>query len=102
MSLEPRSARTLVTALVVALAALVGVAMFLARPYSRAPVDDYIASVKAAGKPEPRLFDQARALIPRAERVAMVGDRIASDIEGGRQAGHDVGRPGLRDSREQG
>lgn len=40
-----------------------------------------------AGKPEPYLFDQARALIPTASRVAIVGDRIASDIEGGRRAG---------------
>ena len=39
------------------------------------------------GKPEPYLFEQARALIPKAKRVAMVGDRIASDIEGGRRAG---------------
>ena len=39
------------------------------------------------GKPERHLFDQARALIGGAERVAMVGDRIASDIEGGRRAG---------------
>lgn len=39
------------------------------------------------GKPEPHLFDQARALIPKAGRVAIVGDRIASDIEGGRRAG---------------
>lgn len=39
------------------------------------------------GKPERHLFDRARALIPGAERVAMVGDRIASDIEGGRRAG---------------
>jgi len=39
------------------------------------------------GKPEPHLFEQARALIPGAERVAMVGDRIASDIKGGRRAG---------------
>lgn len=39
------------------------------------------------GKPERHLFDQARGLIPGAERVAMVGDRIASDIEGGRRAG---------------
>jgi len=42
---------------------------------------------ETAGKPEPYLFDQARALIPDAERVAMVGDRLASDIEGGRRAG---------------
>lgn len=39
------------------------------------------------GKPERHLFDQARALIGNAERVAMVGDRIASDIDGGRRAG---------------
>jgi glycerol 3-phosphatase-2 len=39
------------------------------------------------GKPERHLFDQARALIGDAERVAMVGDRVASDIEGGRRAG---------------
>jgi 4-nitrophenyl phosphatase len=39
------------------------------------------------GKPEPHLFEQARELIPDARRVAMVGDRIASDIEGGRRAG---------------
>jgi glycerol-1-phosphatase len=42
---------------------------------------------ETAGKPEPYLFDQARALIPTASRVAIVGDRIASDIEGGRRAG---------------
>jgi glycerol-1-phosphatase len=39
------------------------------------------------GKPEPHLFQKARALIPAARRVAVVGDRIASDIEGGRRAG---------------
>jgi glycerol-1-phosphatase len=39
------------------------------------------------GKPEPHLFERARSLIPDAERVAMVGDRIASDVEGGRRAG---------------
>jgi HAD superfamily hydrolase (TIGR01450 family) len=42
---------------------------------------------ETGGKPEPYLFEQARELIPDAERVAMVGDRIASDIEGGRRAG---------------
>lgn len=41
---------------------------------------------ETGGKPEPHLFGQARALMPRAERVAIVGDRIASDIEGGRRA----------------
>jgi glycerol 3-phosphatase-2 len=39
------------------------------------------------GKPERHLFEQARELIGGAERVAMVGDRLASDIEGGRRAG---------------
>jgi HAD superfamily hydrolase (TIGR01450 family) len=39
------------------------------------------------GKPEPHLFEQAQALIPQADRVAIVGDRIASDIVGGRRAG---------------
>jgi 4-nitrophenyl phosphatase len=39
------------------------------------------------GKPEPHLFEQALARIPAAERVAMVGDRVSSDIEGGRRAG---------------
>jgi glycerol 3-phosphatase-2 len=39
------------------------------------------------GKPERHLFDQARALIAGAARVAMVGDRVSSDIEGGRRAG---------------
>jgi len=44
-------------------------------------------TAEIGGKPERHLFEQARALIPAAERVAMVGDRIASDIEGGRRAG---------------
>lgn len=42
---------------------------------------------ETGGKPEPHLFDQARALIPDAGRVAMVGDRISSDIVGGQRAG---------------
>jgi HAD superfamily hydrolase (TIGR01450 family) len=45
------------------------------------------ARAEIGGKPERHLFEQARALIPGAERVAMVGDRIASDVEGGRRAG---------------
>jgi glycerol 3-phosphatase-2 len=45
------------------------------------------ARAEIGGKPEAHLFEQARALIPGAERVAMVGDRIASDVEGGRRAG---------------
>lgn len=44
-------------------------------------------TAEIGGKPERHLFDQARALIAGAERVAMVGDRVASDIEGGRRAG---------------
>jgi glycerol-1-phosphatase len=52
------------------------------------------------GKPERHLFEMALAAIgrgatdsgaptsgPRRQRVAMVGDRLASDIEGGRRAG---------------
>ena len=44
-------------------------------------------TAEIGGKPERHLFEQARALIGGADRVAMVGDRIASDIEGGRRAG---------------
>jgi glycerol-1-phosphatase len=39
------------------------------------------------GKPEPQLFERALEMIPGSERVAVVGDRLASDIEGGRRAG---------------
>ncbi len=39
------------------------------------------------GKPECHLFELALAAIPGAERVAMVGDRVSSDVEGGRRAG---------------
>jgi HAD superfamily hydrolase (TIGR01450 family) len=39
------------------------------------------------GKPEPHLFAIARERIAGAERVAMVGDRVSSDIEGGNRAG---------------
>jgi HAD superfamily hydrolase (TIGR01450 family) len=42
---------------------------------------------ETGGKPEPHLFEQARALIPEATRIAIVGDRIASDIVGGQRAG---------------
>jgi len=44
-------------------------------------------TAEIGGKPERHLFDLARGLIGGAKRVAMVGDRIASDIEGGRRAG---------------
>ncbi len=45
------------------------------------------ATAEIGGKPEPHLFELARERIAAAERVAMVGDRVASDIEGGRRAG---------------
>jgi glycerol-1-phosphatase len=45
------------------------------------------ARAEIGGKPERHLFDRARALIGDATRVAMVGDRLASDIDGGRRAG---------------
>ncbi len=44
-------------------------------------------TAEIGGKPERHLFKRACALIPGASRVAMVGDWLASDIEGGRQAG---------------
>lgn len=40
-----------------------------------------------AGKPERHLFEMAREALGGAERVAMVGDRISSDVAGGRAAG---------------
>lgn len=45
------------------------------------------ATAEIGGKPERHLFEQARGLLGGAKQVAMVGDRIASDIEGGRRAG---------------
>ena len=45
------------------------------------------ATAEIGGKPEPHLFEMARERIGAAERVAMVGDRVSSDIEGGRRAG---------------
>ncbi|MEX2448578.1 MAG: HAD-IIA family hydrolase [Solirubrobacterales bacterium] len=45
------------------------------------------ATAEIGGKPEPHLFELARERIAGAGRVAMVGDRISSDIEGGRRAG---------------
>ena len=45
------------------------------------------AVAEIGGKPERHLFELARERISAAKRVAMVGDRIASDIEGGRRAG---------------
>jgi glycerol 3-phosphatase-2 len=45
------------------------------------------AVAEIGGKPERHLFELARERLPEAGRVAMVGDRISSDIEGGRRAG---------------
>jgi glycerol-1-phosphatase len=45
------------------------------------------ATAEIGGKPEPHLLELARERIAAAERVAMVGDRVSSDIEGGRRAG---------------
>lgn len=45
------------------------------------------ATAAIGGKPEPHLFAMARERIAAAERVAMVGDRVSSDIAGGRRAG---------------
>jgi HAD superfamily hydrolase (TIGR01450 family) len=40
-----------------------------------------------AGKPERHLFELALSRIPDAKRVAMIGDRLSSDIAGGHTAG---------------
>jgi glycerol-1-phosphatase len=45
------------------------------------------ATAEIGGKPEPHLFELARERIGDPERVAMVGDRVSSDIAGGRKAG---------------
>lgn len=45
------------------------------------------ATAEIGGKPESRLFELARERVGGAERVAMIGDRISSDVEGGRRAG---------------
>jgi glycerol-1-phosphatase len=45
------------------------------------------ATAEIGGKPERHLFEMARERIAAAERVAMIGDRVSSDIEGGRNAG---------------
>jgi glycerol 3-phosphatase-2 len=41
----------------------------------------------AVGKPEPAMFEAARVIVGPVDRIAMVGDNPASDIEGGRRAG---------------
>jgi HAD superfamily hydrolase (TIGR01450 family) len=43
-----------------------------------------------AGKPERHLFELALSRIPDAKRVAMIGDRLSSDIVGGHAAGLDT------------
>jgi HAD superfamily hydrolase (TIGR01450 family) len=43
-----------------------------------------------AGKPEHHLFELALSRIPGAKRVAMIGDRLTSDIAGGHAAGLDT------------
>jgi glycerol-1-phosphatase len=45
------------------------------------------AEAEIGGKPEPHLFRLALNRLGGGTRVAMVGDRPASDIEGGRRAG---------------
>jgi glycerol 3-phosphatase-2 len=45
------------------------------------------ARAAIGGKPEPPLFETARKRLGGAKRVAMVGDRVSSDVEGGRRAG---------------
>lgn len=44
-------------------------------------------SAEIGGKPERHLFDVARERLGGGARVAMAGDRVSSDIEGGRRAG---------------
>ena len=56
------------------------------------------ATAEIGGKPERHLFEMARERLGDPGRVAMVGDRITSDIEGGRRAGlDDDPRPERRD-----
>ena len=45
------------------------------------------ARAEIGGKPEPTCSSWPASESPAAERVAMVGDRVSSDIEGGRRAG---------------
>jgi len=47
-------------------------------------------TAEIGGKPQRHLFEAARERLAGAERTAMVGDRIASDVEGGRRAGLDT------------
>jgi HAD superfamily hydrolase (TIGR01450 family) len=45
------------------------------------------ATAEIGGKPEPHLFELALRRLGSDGRVAMVGDRPSSDVEGGRRAG---------------
>ncbi|HVW46785.1 MAG TPA: HAD-IIA family hydrolase [Solirubrobacterales bacterium] len=47
-------------------------------------------TAEIAGKPEHHLFDLALSRLDGAERVAMIGDRLSSDIAGGNAAGLDT------------
>ena len=45
------------------------------------------ATALVIGKPEPYIFDIARSRLAAGGRLAVVGDHLVSDIEGGRRAG---------------
>jgi HAD superfamily hydrolase (TIGR01450 family) len=45
------------------------------------------ATATVAGKPEAPIFETARSLLAGCRHVAVVGDRLDSDIEGGQRAG---------------
>jgi glycerol 3-phosphatase-2 len=45
------------------------------------------ATATVIGKPERYMFEEARRLLPGRARLAVVGDRVDSDVEGGRRAG---------------
>ena len=44
-------------------------------------------TAEIAGKPERHLFEMALEAIGRPGRVAMIGDRVSSDVAGGKAAG---------------
>jgi HAD superfamily hydrolase (TIGR01450 family) len=48
------------------------------------------ATATIGGKPEPHLFEMACQRLGGARRVAMVGDRVSSDVVGGQRAGLDT------------
>jgi glycerol 3-phosphatase-2 len=45
------------------------------------------ATATVIGKPERYMFEEARRLLSGCARLAVVGDRLDSDVEGGRRAG---------------